>query len=283
MEHNGGIGTSEFNPPVVIDQVDVIRDNRSDRLRSAFSGNFEPDGKVVEIKQAFKKYEDLLSRESRTWWDLKALEKYLENNMIPRGLRLEKNPTTTYDGDFVKEWQEILSQASLKLIKLIIRHEKIKIDDLGKQILDTKMELEQYKLDRDYQSLMDRTASTIEKLEQDLIKLKRNKYERDLVDYQNDMVYSWKQIRPARSRSRGRSRSKAVYFNRPRDGMTGLEHETTLEGCPTASQAPKNEQTGPTTRARMNAGLGPNAGGAAENTVNPRRRRPLKRGQQKGN
>lgn len=74
--------------------------------------------------------EKLKNTEMRTSWDANTLRMYTDRDMIPRGLRLKKIPTTIYSTEFTKEWNQILSKCSGDLIKLIIRYEDTKLIEI---------------------------------------------------------------------------------------------------------------------------------------------------------
>lgn len=44
--------------------------------------------------------------------------------MIPRGLRIKKFPSFTYPETFKQQWENVLTECSQKLTKLIITHEQ---------------------------------------------------------------------------------------------------------------------------------------------------------------
>lgn len=70
----------------------------------------------VDLTIQMSSLEKMLIKEMKTWWDLYTLCKYLDKNIITRG----KFPTTIYNVQFVKDWENILTDCSCKLMQLIV-------------------------------------------------------------------------------------------------------------------------------------------------------------------
>lgn len=239
-----------------------MHENRPDRLRSAFLDLTVEENTVDDLQESFKQYEALLIKESKTWWDLEFLKKYLESSMIPRGLRIHKSPTFIYQGDFLEEWQNVLSRASLELIALIIKYEELKLVDLSVDISKVKEKISSHETNENYTSTLDRVKQSIMKLEDDLLAFKKNKYKRDLKDYQLGLVYDWKDRRKnRRSRSQRRGSNKSVSFTQsePSDvSSDGIYDRPTTSNQP----IPPNGYAG-----ADHAGTDPGAGGGAEGST----------------
>lgn len=77
-----------------------------------------------------------MRRELKIWWNFTTLSSYLEKGMIPQGLRINKSTTFTQSKDFKDQWELILTECSLKLIKLIVQQEE-------KELEQVKMEIEE--------------------------------------------------------------------------------------------------------------------------------------------
>lgn len=80
--------------------------------------------------------EKLLVKELKVWYDLTTLENYVDKNMIPRGRRIRKIPSTVNDDDFTAKWNSILTNCSIKLIQLIISQEATVFNDVRSEIKD---------------------------------------------------------------------------------------------------------------------------------------------------
>lgn len=80
------------------------------------------------LKWSMFALEKLMRKE--LWWDATTLTSYVDKNMIPRGLYIKKIPTATYDIEFMIEWESILTDCSLRLMKLLIHQEQADLDKI---------------------------------------------------------------------------------------------------------------------------------------------------------
>lgn len=55
---------------------------------------------------------------------------YIAREMVPRGLRIKKNPTFQACEIFTTKWNQIPSDCALKLIHLLISYEQEKLTDI---------------------------------------------------------------------------------------------------------------------------------------------------------
>lgn len=120
--------------------------------------------------------------------------------MVPRGLRLNKKPTTTYSPLFQEEWNNILTEGSLALMSLIIKYEAQKLLDLQKDIEAIRSNTSMVPSNEEYQHLNGRMDKNIEKLELSIMQLKKSKFQRDLEDYSKGVVYNWHILRKSNRR-----------------------------------------------------------------------------------
>ncbi|KAM9330875.1 piwi-like protein 1 [Gastrophryne carolinensis] len=164
-----------------------------------------------------QKYEDIMHKELKTWWDLSSLTKYVQNAMIPRGLRIRKVPATIYSENFQKEWNTILTNASMDLMRLIITHEEEKLKEIQKNIVDLENSFKQFESIAHFEDNMDRLRKSLDTMEAQIMEIKRNKYQRDTDDYRLDRIYTWKRAsyRSFRPRSilKSNTGKKSVTFN----------------------------------------------------------------------
>lgn len=99
--------------------------NTADKLKQA-SKLFSKEGTFhthQDLKKLMFTLEKQRAQHIRTTWNILTLEQYLEKKMVPRDLRLKKNPTFPVSEEFTSKWNEILTDCSLKLIQLLIMAE----------------------------------------------------------------------------------------------------------------------------------------------------------------
>ncbi|ROL50050.1 hypothetical protein DPX16_5809 [Anabarilius grahami] len=114
---------------------------------------------------------------------------YLRSKRIPRGRRIQKEPTLGYrDRAFCTKCCEILNKASLDLMVFVIEFVQKELDDINKQITSTERQLNSMTTDLDFESLKTSLDSTITKNRQEICKMKLKKFKRDTVDYRDGWV-----------------------------------------------------------------------------------------------
>ncbi|KAJ1081710.1 hypothetical protein NDU88_001888 [Pleurodeles waltl] len=173
------------------------REQRNSKLDQVFNTSGagilnSPTTKLSSTKSTFLALEKSLKKETSKWWEVASLKKYLENDRIPRDLRiLIFPPMDTTSQEHLQKWEANLKQASINMILQLIeiskeeyekhRHE---VDKLTKCIdkanwgdITTK----------NYAIL----NSIIDRYEEDIIQCKNRKFRRDLSDYQQGTVYTF--------------------------------------------------------------------------------------------
>lgn len=139
----------------------------------------------------FKKLERLIHSTNLQWWDKYFLEKYLENRISPRGLRITKT-CSFLEPDQLKEWQGISEFGTAKWINILIEHRTAKFEKLTSRVMSLVTEIQ--KLDKILPTIwLDTLYKNTQREESLLIKNKLGKFSRDLNDYTKDRVYTWMQ------------------------------------------------------------------------------------------
>ncbi|OCT65675.1 hypothetical protein XELAEV_18041911mg [Xenopus laevis] len=124
----------------------------------------------IDLKFVFRNLERAMRKEIRLWWDVCSLENYLKCERIPRGLRIRKFPAfEVITPEFEQAWNETLTECSMNLMRLILERDK-------RELAITKEEIND--LNKIYES--------------NVKNLKRDKFQRDKRDYDNQTVYLWK-------------------------------------------------------------------------------------------
>ncbi|OCT78411.1 hypothetical protein XELAEV_18029522mg [Xenopus laevis] len=115
--------------------------------------------------------------------------------MIPRGLRIKKYPTVlTNDLEFVDQWNKILSDCSLRLMALLTDKRRQTYDSLKDDISKLKSEYLESKEQPEYLKYMDNLNKKVDKMEKELMDIKTNKFKRDKIDYELNIVYNWSRL-----------------------------------------------------------------------------------------
>lgn len=196
----------------------------------------------------FDKMEKLLSQETRVWWDYNTLKGYVAKNMIPRGLRIKKLPTLIYSDAFLIDWNNTLSECSLSLMRLIIDQEALKLQELSKEMTDLKNTVSDLATDKPFMDQNEKLMATINKLEATIMQVKKNKYQRDMSDYQKNEVYLWRRNengRTPRSILRQNNRKGSNYSVRRKVGFSDADTDSANSDCDSRTGArPKTGGSG---------------------------------------
>lgn len=220
---------------------------RLDRLVALFDRTVTDVNTSTDLTTSMHMLEKLKNTEMRTWWDSNTLRMYIDRDMIPRGLRLKKIPTTIYSTDFSREWNETLSKCSIDLIKLITRYEDVKLIEIKKEIetLQATMDTKFASL-AEYKDLITKMDNNLKKTETSIEEIKKRKYQRDIQDYAQDKVYTWKpSYKNPRSilRNRGKYKNKKsqqnVSFSDPESVDSNTD--TAASDCDASSNASSNK------------------------------------------
>lgn len=166
--------------------------NRKQRVDNTFGFSEETQQKQNDFMDKIRALEKLMIQENRVWWDSITLQKYVDRNMIPRGLRMKKVPTTIYSDTFKEEWNLILSTCSLKLIQLIIKQEEEKLKVLSEEIKTAESAVQEFKDSKDFDQEYQKIKDNVDKHEEWLASVKKTKFQRDIYDYSHNQVYEWK-------------------------------------------------------------------------------------------
>lgn len=170
-------------------------DRRETRFAQLFSS--EPNDAVsTNVRTILNELEKLRLSENKIWWDKNMLQRYREENIIPRGLRMKKQPTTLYDADFQDRWNNILSQCSLALMELIVEKEITVLEQMKIEINDKEKILQSQITESEREDIFKSLNDKIKKQEDSFVSVKQRKFMRDQQDYKSGSIYTWHKHRP---------------------------------------------------------------------------------------
>lgn len=188
------------------------RTNRVDRAQKIFSNaEITKNRESNNLKSLMKNLELALRKELKLWWDTTTLNAYIDKKMIPRGLRIKKVATGIQTADFTKKWEDTLSECSLKLMLLIVEHEQEQLKTLEQEILTLNKDIEPLNKMSEYEGLNRMILDNLSQLEDVLATTKQGKFQRDLSDYENGQIYTWK----TNKRRDTRAQPRRKYTNEP--------------------------------------------------------------------
>lgn len=162
----------------------------SDVFQAGSGGNSSPADN--DWRALLTGYQQEQIKLTKSWWTVSTYDKYIENNIIPRGLRIKILPTfETHDENFKAKWEDVLHKCSMQLLKLACEHEKGLVSELTSKINDIERRLSEFSHNELYITRMSRINSEIDRVAQEIIDRKRQKYIRDTTDYTIGTIYKW--------------------------------------------------------------------------------------------
>lgn len=144
-----------------------------------------------ELTSRMYKLESLTMKETKLWWDCTTLQSNADKAMIPSGLRMKKFLSFTYPETFKQQWENVLTQCSHKLIKLIITHEQETLTQIQMDISTLQATADIHATSEEYKKRHAARLKHISKLEDQITDTKKRKFARDATDYQRGEVYTW--------------------------------------------------------------------------------------------
>ncbi|KAM8945703.1 myocardin [Pelodytes ibericus] len=232
--------------------IKVVMEERQARVRSAFMEGECEMGLDTDLYTLFRDLEKATNKELRLWWDIVTLEKYIEVQRIPRGLRLKKVPFFIKDDEKLEtDWNSTLTECSMKLMQIIITYKKKLLitaqNDLA--ILDIKKE--EIKENAKFDEFSLKLAAYKEKLEVEISTTKKDKFQRDRMDYSRNEVYQWKRRNFSKRQHQRGASSKSILRKASKDqrrvSFSGTETSGNEGGSSVSSASSHTGSGGPRT------------------------------------
>lgn len=189
-----------------------FRSSRCIDLKGVF--NDAADQQNNDLGGLFMRLKNLMVAEIHGNWDVAFLEKYLDDQMVPRSLRFEVSPHE--DDTDIPGWYKYFNDVGLDLLRFLIGRKRRKLNKLDEEISEVKTKLIPYKELDEYRNKSDSLKKTLEKEDIDQKFKKKKKYSRDQEDYRTNQVFKW-QIRRA-AMANGNNES----LNRPHVESTSM-------------------------------------------------------------
>ncbi|OCT82630.1 hypothetical protein XELAEV_18025159mg [Xenopus laevis] len=187
-------------------------DNDMARISGIFGGSREflatPSATVCR-----RKFEALSKKQVELELHGLTLTEYLHVQRIPRGLRVNLQPTLfAQNEEFKQKFAGIINKCSRDLMALnieFIERELMSVKQEITELQDTISDVMNTDELSEFRSKMD---TLTEKHKCEVITRKKQKFDRDTLDYEKGRVYNWTQL------NRGRDASRNA-FQQPREGQ----------------------------------------------------------------
>lgn len=184
---------------IEIYQIFEYVENKRIDVDSIFSIQQKTQNK--EVEQAFRTLKNTLNKQILIWWDILTLEKYVKDEITPRRLPRDVAPNDgmTYP-TLQEEWYKFFKNSEKRMLNLILDRRRAKLTQLNHAIQVTKGILDPHKDTKEYIERMNHIKEFMDKVDKETQNKKLKKYQRDINDYQQNMVYKWQAKREGESK-----------------------------------------------------------------------------------
>ncbi|XP_075172137.1 putative C-mannosyltransferase DPY19L4 [Anomaloglossus baeobatrachus] len=178
-------------------------------MASFLSGPINSDSWVEDANQAFctketpeggigitslrTKFNDLYlsyKEYTKSWWEIKALENYLKNKIVPKGLRINIRPSPrTSSPKLLEAWQKESVESSLRLMTILLQEEKALLEQATVKLNTDIESILKCKSDPDFNKRESTLQTSIEKYQGYLKERKHLQFQRDLREFNTNQAY----------------------------------------------------------------------------------------------
>lgn len=167
-----------------------------DDLYTLFSPSTLLQGYVLPTRKRhvlcgkFKQLERVIETTNQQWWDKFFLSKYIDTEISPRGLRVMKE-CTFLDNDNKREWADISAFCTSKWMTILISYRMSRFNKLKQDVHSLIQDIISHNTTIPL-SWLDTLKKNTKTDEDSLLRMKLGKFRRELEDYNNDSVFTWK-------------------------------------------------------------------------------------------
>ncbi|CAH2316696.1 Hypothetical predicted protein [Pelobates cultripes] len=205
----------------------------------------------TDIRSLIYQLGKAMEREIQIWWDIAALDFYVNNNIVPRGLRLFKRSTyKRQDATLLKKWDQLLDKGSLLLMVFLINEKKKDLTQLDLDITELKAAIRPLVENGEFVELLDKIERRVKDIEASIRENKRKKIIRDQADYATQTQRNWKKdsrqryVSPSRQKMEYRPQYHKTFRNSPTLQKTHMRNHITnwthYEPIPNRKQNDRN-------------------------------------------
>ncbi|XP_072010823.1 uncharacterized protein [Engystomops pustulosus] len=156
----------------------------------------------------------LLHKKTRIWWNKISLEKYIQQGLVPRGLRIQVFPSfPVEDEDMISKWEANCTECSMKFMGLLIELNKKTLTEIDAEIDTVRKTLVESMTKDSLMTFNQRLDEDFKEWEKKIQETKAKKYTRDVMDFQQKRMYRWRKPHFTLFNRRSMSRSSSFSSN----------------------------------------------------------------------
>lgn len=168
--------------------------SEDDYTRIVMTESLFNDSNIQDNRASIIALKKLQEQETRLYLHAVTLSDYLRMKKIPRGLRITKKPMYGKDdASFCDRWCEVLNKCSLDLMALTIQETSRQLQTTREEIQSCKQSMTENITDEERRTqVLNECENWRQTLEKEIKEYKKQKFERDMGDYQRGAVYKWR-------------------------------------------------------------------------------------------
>ncbi|CAH2296229.1 Hypothetical predicted protein [Pelobates cultripes] len=180
-----------------LEQV-VHPDFSSEDVANVFSnkplGNTSNEPK--DINQAFFAIQKLYQMQLRGFWELASLRHYIEQKLVPRGLRPDiLLPDKVKTEEQLAEWNSILLECSAKIMHFLIQLEQQSLEKTNEELDIEIKKIRTFDKEPSFSAMENKLSKNLENFKRNIRQKKHYKFQRDYRDFQEGNVFKNKNKR----------------------------------------------------------------------------------------
>ncbi|KAJ1177650.1 hypothetical protein NDU88_002902 [Pleurodeles waltl] len=146
----------------------------------------------VKLQTLYEKMEKLHRRELSKWWEVESLQRYIEVERVPRGLRIYTVPTyEDPDPEMLEEWAENSKQSSLNMMRILTKYAMKDRSRTLEEMEKVRLEILALITQETFDEYMKYLEKKLCKFEEEITAKKQRKFIRDFKDYQAGRILTF--------------------------------------------------------------------------------------------
>ncbi|CAH2296846.1 Hypothetical predicted protein [Pelobates cultripes] len=175
----------------LLEQV-VHPDYSSEDVNNVFSnkplGNLQNEPK--DINQAFFSIQKLYQTQLRGFWELASLRHYIEQKLVPRGLRPDiLLPDKVKTDEQLAEWNSILLDCSAKIMQFLIQLEQQHLDKTNGELDVEIKNIRVFDKEPSFPAMESKLSKNLDNFKRSIRQKKHYKFQRDFRDFQEGNIF----------------------------------------------------------------------------------------------
>ncbi|XP_056392660.1 uncharacterized protein LOC130285327 [Hyla sarda] len=223
--------------------------------------NIKDDIQMISTRNLEYRISNLAEKEVRLFWTVNSLKSYDSSNRVPRGLRQFKEASQFHsDPEFQAEWLNIQLDSATKMMRLILKRNEKEYSDVTTELSKCKTELSKRLTEGQSQQFLQKLDKKLIPIQAEIKERKKDKFLRDKMDYDNDRIFNWQQVKETKRRaprkpqkSKPRNRDYWTSDTGSNDEQTNKEEDntSTQKENPKNAKAPPEDASGGTETAKQ--------------------------------